>query len=70
MKNLLAVLGPRVIKVTGTSFHRCSLKKAVLKICSKIIGEHPCRSAISIKLQSEFAATPFPKNISEGFVLK
>ena len=27
------------------------LGKAVLKICSKFTGEHPCRSAISIKLQ-------------------
>ena len=26
------------------------LGKGVLKICSKFIGEHPCRSAISIKL--------------------
>ena len=25
------------------------LGKAILKICSKFIGEHPCRSAISIK---------------------
>ena len=30
------------------------LKKGVLKICSKFIGEHPCRSVISIKLQSNF----------------
>ena len=30
------------------------LEKSVLKICSKFIGEHPCRSAISIKLQSNF----------------
>ena len=28
--------------------------KRVLKICSKFTGEHPCRSAISIKLQSNF----------------
>ena len=28
------------------------LGKGVLKICSKFTGEHPCRSAISIKLQS------------------
>ena len=28
------------------------LGKAVLKICSKFSGEHPCRSAISIKLQT------------------
>ena len=26
------------------------LGKAVLKICSKFTGEHPCQSAISIKL--------------------
>ena len=30
------------------------LRKDVLKICSKITGEHPCRSAISIKVQSNF----------------
>ena len=28
------------------------LGKGVLKICSKFTGERPCRSAISIKLQS------------------
>ena len=28
------------------------LGKGVLKICSKFTGEHPCRSAISTKLQS------------------
>ena len=27
------------------------LGKSVLKICSKLTGEHPCRSAIPIKLQ-------------------
>ena len=26
------------------------LRKGVLNICSKLTGEHPCRSAISIKL--------------------
>ena len=30
------------------------LGKGVLKICSKFAGEHPCRSAISVKLQSNF----------------
>ena len=30
------------------------LGKAVLKICSKFTGEHTCRSAISIKLLSNF----------------
>ena len=30
------------------------LRKGVMKICSKHTGEHPCRSAISINLQSNF----------------
>ena len=30
------------------------LGKGVLKICSKFIGEHPCRSVISINSQSSF----------------
>ena len=30
------------------------LRKGVLKICSKFTGEHPCPSAISITLQSNF----------------
>ena len=30
------------------------LEKGVLKICRKFTGEHPCRSVISIKLQSNF----------------
>ena len=30
------------------------LGKGVLKTCSKFTGEHQCRSAISIKLQSNF----------------
>ena len=29
-------------------------EKSVLKICIKFIGEHPCRSVISIKLQNNF----------------
>ena len=30
------------------------LEKVVPKICCKFTGEHPCRSATSIKLQSNF----------------
>ena len=30
------------------------LVKRTLKICNKFTGEHPCRSVISIKLQSNF----------------
>ena len=42
--------------------------KGVLKICSQLTGEHPCRSAISIKLQSR--TTPFPKNTSRWLLLE
>ena len=30
------------------------LGKGVLKLCSKFTGEYPCRSVISIKMQSNF----------------
>ena len=35
---------------------KCHFNKVafVLKMCSKFTGEHPCRSVISIKLQSKF----------------
>ena len=33
--------------------------KVALKICSKFTGEHPCRSAISITLQSNFTKITF-----------
>ena len=33
------------------------LVKGVLKICSKLTGEHPCRSVISIKLLCNFQNT-------------
>ena len=57
------------------------LGKGVLKICSKFTGEHPCRSAISIKLLEiklphgcppvnllHVFRTSFPKNTSEGLL--
>ena len=37
-----------------SSCRKVFLGKAVLKICSQFTGEHPCRSVISIKLQSNF----------------
>ena len=40
--------------VYRTSHPEVLLVKGVLKICSKFTGEHPCRSGISIKLQSNF----------------
>ena len=39
-----------------------------LKICSKFTVERPCRSVISIKLQSNFR-TPFSKNTSGELLL-
>ena len=35
------------------------LEKGVLKICSKFTGEHPCQSAISIKLQTTLLKSHF-----------
>ena len=35
------------------------LGKVVLKVCSKCTGEHPCRSAISIKLLCNFIEITF-----------
>ena len=35
------------------------LRKGVQKICSKFTGEHPCRSVISIKLQSNIIEIAF-----------
>ena len=37
-----------------SSHRKVLLEKGVLKICSKFTEEHPYRSAISIKLQSNF----------------
>ena len=37
------------ISYAEAALQRCSYE-GVLKICSKFTGEHPCRSAISIKL--------------------
>ena len=39
---------------SGSSHPEVFLGKGVLKISSKFTGEHPCRSVISIKLQSSF----------------
>ena len=35
------------------------MRKGILKICSKFTEEHPCRSVISIKLQSNFTEIAF-----------
>ena len=45
-----------------------SLGKGVLKICSKFTGKHPCRSVISIKLQSNFIEITFQHGYSICFI--
>ena len=41
-----------IIEFFRSSRPEVFLEKDVLKICSRFTGEHPCRSAISIKLQA------------------
>ena len=43
-----------VIMINRSRRPEVFLVKGVLKICSKFTREHPCRSVISIKLQSNF----------------
>ena len=61
--------------------HRCYYAKGVLKICSKFTGKHPCRSVSNfteIALQHGCSTVnllhtfrvPYPKNTSEGILLK
>ena len=43
------------ISSTDRSSHpEVFLGEGALKICSKVTGQHPCQSVISIKLQSNF----------------
>ena len=41
--------------ISGSSHPEVFWEKGILKICSKFTGEHPCRSVISIKLQSNLS---------------
>ena len=45
---------PKLNKKYRSSHPDVFLRKGVLKICSKVTGEHPCRSVISIKLLCNF----------------
>ena len=49
--NIKALL---ISKSLRSSHPKVFLRKGVPKICSKFTGEHPCRSVISINLQSNF----------------
>ena len=48
-----------LFKMFRSSHQEVFLRKCVLKICSKFTGEHPCRNAISIKLQSNYIEIAF-----------
>ena len=57
--NICITIQCHCAKFSGFNLFQCRsnppkvfLLKGVLKVCSKFIGEHPCRSAISIKLYS------------------
>ena len=59
MKNVYFMSDLLIFSSHSFSYDRSShpevfLGKGVLKICSRFTGEHPCRSAISKKLQSDF----------------
>ena len=50
-----AQIGPSsetLVFINGSKPSEKFLGKGILKICSKFTGEHPCRSAISIKLRN------------------
>ena len=54
----------KIVEIVHNQLFRSSapevfLGKWVLEMCSKFTGEHPCRSAISIKLQSNFLKPHF-----------
>ena len=72
----------RNFRIVRSSHPEVFLGKGVLKICSKFTGENQCRSAISVKLQSDFLeslspvnllhifVTPFPKNTSGCYLFR
>ena len=49
-----------------SSYPQVSLGNCVLKICCKFTGENPCRSAISIKLRSNFIEITLRRGRSPG----
>ena len=62
---MLAILTTKTRKSLFRSSHpEVILRKGVPKKCSKFTGEHPCRSLISIKLQSNFIEIALPHECS------
>ena len=51
---MFGLINVELSRLVRSSHPEVFLKKGVLKMCSKFTGEYPCRSVISIKLQSNF----------------
>ena len=56
---LLSTQTSSFLQRTRSSHPKVYLRKGVLKICYRFTGKHQCRSAISIKLQSNFIEITF-----------
>ena len=54
--------------IVRSSCPEAFLGKGVLKLCIKFTGEHPCRSAVSIKLQSNFIENTFRYECSPIYI--
>ena len=54
MMNFFSEISLTLLLIFRSSHSEVFLWKGVLQLCSKLTGEHQCRSVISIKLQSNF----------------
>ena len=57
-------------KVSRSTNPEVFLRKGVLNICNKFTGEHPCRSAISIKLLCNFIEIALRHGCSPVYFLR
>ena len=70
MKKVTSITKPQEFDRTFRSSRpEVFLRKGVLKICSKFAEEHPSRSVISIKLQSNFIKITLRHGISPVYLL-
>ena len=54
--------------IVRSSCPEAFLGKGVLKLCIKFTGEHPCRSAVSIKFQRNFIENTFRYECSPIYI--
>ena len=57
------------LNICRSSHPEVFLENAVLKICSKFTGEHPCRSGISINFRSNLIEIAFRHGCSVNFCI-